>query len=147
MLPDAGIVTIYSDDIANHPERYRNGQTESVIMEGMHVMEAMPIGRRMFRRDVLKRAGYFREDFGLYGREDIEWAYRVERVCLEMGLKCYLLPDLRATHLGTEGNFEFETGGDSKEYHEFKQRELANPWQQQLLEYCEANNWPYYTPY
>lgn len=82
----------------------------------------------------------------MYGWEDIEWANRVERVCKEHNWINYVIPGLRARHLGSEGLLKYN-GNDDKAYHEMKQREATDPRKRELMDWCHANNYPYYNPY
>jgi hypothetical protein len=127
----------------------RNGKTQTwykSIIGGKEIVHAMPTGRRMFSKSLLKLTGYLREDFGLYGWEDVEWAHRAERVCDEKSLLYYVMPQLIADHLGTEGIKRYD-GQDESEYHKFKQREANDPKKIKLMEQCRKDNWPYYNPY
>lgn len=142
-IPDTGVACIYSQPIEKVPER-RRGEIEFV--NGLPVMRAMPIGRRIYKRELLKKIGYLREDFGLYGHEDVEWGYRAERVCDEQLLRYYMIPGQIAEHLGNEGVEAFN-GMDEKSYHEFKQCEVNDPHKEKLMTWCRQRKWPYYNPY
>lgn len=142
-IPETGVACMYSGPLSWVPERIRG---EEELRNGLKIRPAMPIGRRMFRRGLLRDAGFLREDFGLYGWEDVEWGYRVERVCREQGLLTYVLPEHVAEHLGTEGVVGYD-GKDEREYHAFKQREANDPKKQELMEWCHRNAYPYYNPF
>lgn len=149
-IPETGVASIYSGPLSDLPERARKGKGrgdwQREERNGLPFIHAMPIGRRMFRRELLRDAGYLREDFGLYGWEDCEWGRRVERVCDEQGLLYYVIPDQIAEHLGTEGIHGYD-GKDEREYHAFKQRESNDPAKQAVLRRCETENYPYWSPY
>lgn len=101
----------------------------------------LPFGRRIVSREFLtKRIGFLREDFGLYGWEDIEWAHRATRVCRQEGRICYSIPDNYAIHLGTHEL-------DPVDYRAFKTREGADPKRQDVFEQSRVMNFPYYNPY
>jgi len=138
-----GIAAMYSGPLSWVPERIRG---DEATIEGMRIRPAMPIGRRMYSRELLGRIGYLREDFGLYGWEDVEWGFRAERVCRELGLLTYVIPDQIAQHLGTEGIHTFD-GKDESAYHAFKAEEVKCKTKLQLMEWCRANDYPYYNPY
>lgn len=141
-IPNTGIASMYSGPLSWVPERIRGDER---IEAGIKIRPAMPIGRRMFSRDMLKKVGFLREDFGLYGHEDVEWGYRAERVCGQLKLLTYVLPDMIASHLGDEHHSD--EGIDTKEYREFKSREVDDPKKKELMERCRKENWPYYNPY
>lgn len=101
----------------------------------------LPMGARMFSRRILKLAGYLREDFGLYGWEDVEWAHRV----CHATLKIKLLPQM-PRHFGSEG-IEAYNGMDPPEYHAFKAKEARDPKKKELFERCRREGFPYYSPY
>jgi hypothetical protein len=110
------------------------------------VQPAMPIGRRMLSRRLLSEIGFFREDFGMYGWDDVEWGYRAERVCKEKGLQCLNLVNLTAEHLGTEGNVGYDHK-DEHAYWAWKKSQVDDPEKLALLKKCAAENYPHYNPY
>ena len=137
------VVSLYTKHISKVPERLRGPE---VSLGGHQVVEAMPFGARIFSRELLHAVGYLREDFGLYGPSDIEWAERAMRHCDRAGWKYVAMADEIADHLGDEG-INPHSGADSKEYHEFKQREISDPSKLEKLEWCLKKNYPYYNPY
>lgn len=142
-IPNTGVACMYSVTPDKVPERIRG---EKNVINGLPIIPAIPIERRIFRRELIQKAGHLREDFGLYGYEDCEAAFRYERVCKENGWLTYVIPDQIAEHLGTEGISDFN-GLDSKDYHEFKRRECRNPAKEEKFRWCNENKFPYYTPY
>jgi GT2 family glycosyltransferase len=144
-VPKTGIACMYSGPFSWVKERLRGPETGEVINDH-RIVRAMPIGRRMFSKWLLGKIGYLREDFGLYGWEDVEWGYRAERVCKELGLNYYAIPNSIADHLGTEGNSKYDTK-DDKEYWAFKQNQVQDQKKKELLNWCQKNNYPYYNPY
>lgn len=146
-IPTTGIACMYHRRLHEVPERMRKGNAwKKEKRAGLDIIHAMPIERRIFKRDLLGKIGFLREDFGLYGWEDVEWGYRAERVCDELGLLYYVIPDMHPYHLGTEG-MNAHDGNDDKEYHAFKQREARDIKKLELMEQCRAKNWPYYNPF
>lgn len=108
---------------------------------GLAFHPCLPWGRRLVSRELLmKKIGYLREDFGLYGNEDIEWAHRAVRVCQREGLLTYAIAGQRPVHLGIP---EY----DPSEYVAFKKREGDDPRKKALLRKYAEENYPYYTPY
>ena len=135
-IPNSDVIAMYSQPINKVSERVKG---DAQIINGLRIIPGLPIGRRIMRRDVFEKVGFLREDFGLYGWEDVEWAER----CLARGLFCYNIPFQIPEHLGTEGIKPFD-GMDAKAYHKFKQKETQNPKSLKLLQSCRENNYPYY---
>jgi GT2 family glycosyltransferase len=133
-IANTGVACIFHD---NPNVLLRNRQ----FSNGLEYLPCYPIGRRIVSRELLaKRIGYLREDFGLFGLEDIEWGRRAVRVCREDGLLTYAIPGQRAIHLGTEVV-------DGSEYRAFKRRENHDPRKAFVMATCHADNYPYYNPY
>ena len=108
---------------------------------GLPYHPCIPWGMRIVGRELLvRRIGYLREDFGLYGYEDLEWAHRAVRVCREQGLLTYAIPGLRAEHLG-------KAGQDPAEYRRFKEEEGRDHRKKQVLARCQIENYPYVNPF
>jgi GT2 family glycosyltransferase len=145
-IPETGIISVYSQPPEVVPERFKNDVAITEERNGLDIIPAMPMGAKMFRRSLLKFAGHLREDFGLYGWEDVEWGFRLRRVLEEQKQISYILPNFLAEHLGSEGIKEFN-GKDGEDYHAFKQREAHDPRKSELLAWCKDNEYPYYTPY
>jgi len=139
-IPTTDVVAMFSVPFAACTERLIG---EMNMCSAGNWQKAIPMGRRMMRRSVLSRAGYLREDFGLYGWEDVEWARR----CVAKGLNCYAIPGMVAEHLGTEGVKMFDGKGDSKDYHAFKQEQVKDPAKIALMHKCQVEGYPFYTPF
>lgn len=131
---------IWERPAARHPERILQRQTERYGYQSV-----LPLGARLFTRDLVRRAGFLREDFGLYGWEDVEWAHRAARTAAEFGLHCFLIPET-AEHLGSEGAYAYD-GKDDADYHAFKKREAEDPKKRELFEKCKREGFPYYNPF
>jgi len=134
-IPNTGVVSIYSVPCETLPERLRGPER---IAGGITIRPAMPMGRKAFSRELLKRAGWLREDFGLYGHEDVEFGYRMERVCREKGLLSYVLPQQVPRHLGDE---------DPEKYRNWKLDQAKDPEKIKLLNKLISWGHPYYSPY
>lgn len=148
-VPETGIASMYSCTLDWVPERKRkaaNNDWNRETINGYPIIHALPIERRIFSRELLKDIGYLREDFGLYGWEDCEWAERAVRVCDNLGLLYYVIPDQIAEHLGTEATQPYD-GKDEREYHNFKKQESADPKKQEVMTWCREHNYPYYNPF
>lgn len=141
-IPETGVISCYSTPCAAYmldqfQSRWRGQEHErnGVVIREAHVAEA-----RFHSREFLHKAGLFREDFGLYGYEDVEWAERAARVARENGWLNYVLPKLGyATHLP-------DTDGGAG-YGEFKADHNLMPWKKELAERCWSLGNPYYNPY
>lgn len=140
-IPNAGIVSIYSHPISKVPERLLQDRPVHPDLRA-----ALPMEARLLSKELFHQIGYFREDFGLYGYEDIEWAHRAVKVCHAKGLECYVFQNEIAQHLGSEGNNDFDAK-DGREYWEFKRAECKQEWKLKLLEQCKKRGYPYYNPY
>lgn len=143
VIPNTGVVSIYSQPINKVNERRRGEEKE---INGIKIIPAMPMEAKCYRMDLLRKAGHLREDFGLYGWEDVEHGFRVEKVAKEMGLLTYILPDMVAEHMGSEGVSSWN-GIDNFDYHQFKQKQSEDPEKAKLMEWCGKNDYPYYNPY
>lgn len=143
-IPNTGVACMYSQPISKVPERIRG---EEQVINGLRVRPALPFGRRILRRDLLtEKIGFLRQDFGLYGWEDVEWGERALRACAREGLLCYAIPDQVAEHLGTEG-VRMHDGKDPADYHAFKQAEVRDPHKMVVMEKARSAGYPYYNPY
>ncbi len=153
VLPGTAVACMYSKPLDECVERSLEpngrlgGGWKTNTTSKLPWMPALPMERRIFSRSFLSAAGYLREDFGLYGWEDVEWANRAARVARASGLITYVIPDQVPIHLGTEGIDTFKTGGDDAAYHAFKREQARDPDKFELLKRCGQNGWPYYNPY
>lgn len=144
-IPNTGVACIYSHHWTSKKERIREPYGRQVY-NGLEYVPAMPIERRIFKRSLLADFGYFPESFGLYSYDDLAWAYRAEKVCQEKGLLHYVIPDLVAEHMGTEGVAKYD-GKDDVEYHLMKKREAADPAKKAELQRLKGLGWPKFTPF
>lgn len=142
-ISNLGVMSMYSERIEVTPERIRGDAFE---LHGMKLRPAMPIGRRMFRRDLLQTAGYFHEGFGLYGWEDVAWGHTAEKACRILDLVCYNLGDEICQHLGTEGNVGYDHK-DEHEYWRWKKEQVNDPEKTELMKKLSSENWPGFFPY
>lgn len=142
-IPNTGVISLYS-----HPtEASLSGQLESRYLSTPYevpnwnvlIRESMACEARIHSRDFLMKAGFFREDLGLYGYEDVEWVERAKRVAQENGLINYCLADQPLAQHVIEG--------DTEDYKTFKKKENDQPWKaHKVVELWKAGN-PYYNPY
>lgn len=133
-IPHTGVACMFHHEV-------QDKQRPVEQCNGLAYHPCLPWGRRIVSRELLtKRIGFLREDFGLYGWEDIEWAHRATRVCREDGRICYSVPEKYATHLGT-------CELDPPDYRAFKTREGDDARKRERLEQSRAMNYPYFNPY
>ncbi len=142
-IPETGVACMYSHNLENCPERIYGPEK---TVKGKQIIPAMPIERRIFPRHLLSSVGYFPEDLGFYGFDDYCWARRCERICTDKGLLTYVIPGQKATHLGTEGISGYD-GKDSKEYHDFKRKEVTDPAKQLVILERMRSGWPKFSPF
>lgn len=149
-IPQTGVACMYSGPLCWVPERARFGTPDEPwkreTINGLDLIHAMPIGRRILSRSLLKEIGYFHEGFGLYGWDDVVWGCRAEKVCDEKGLLYYVIPDQMAHHLGTEGSVSFD-GKDESGYHAFKKKEVEDKSKHLLMSTLAKQGWPRFSPY
>lgn len=142
VIPETGVISCYSVPSAAYmldcfASRYLGPVFErsGILIREAHVAEA-----RLHSRDFLLKAGLFREDFGLYGYEDVEWAERAARVARQNGLRNYVLDSMdHAQHL--------DDGDGGKDYQALKTDENERKWKRELSEKCWELGNPYYNPY
>jgi glycosyltransferase involved in cell wall biosynthesis len=140
-IPNTGVACMF------HPTRAAELGDRVLHASGLAYQACTPWGRRIVSRELLtKKIGYLREDFGLYGWEDVEWGERAARVCREENLLTYSIPGFVPKHLGTEG-VRAHDGKDAADYHAFKRREAVDPAKKATLERCRALGHPYFNPY
>ncbi len=140
-IPDTGVVSLYSHPTdASLNGRLRHRYTaDTVQLGGLNITPSMPCEARMHSRDFLLKAGFFREDLGLYGYEDVEWVERAQRVAREQGLINYCISD--------QPYAEHVVEADSEEYKAFKKEQNDQPWKAaKVRELWDQGN-PYYNPY
>jgi GT2 family glycosyltransferase len=142
-IPETGVACIYSKPFKACPERLM-GPPETV--NGLPTQMALPIDRRIFPRATLRQVGYFREDMGLYGWEDVEWGHRAFIRCTNLGRRCYAIPDLVAEHLGTEGISAYD-GKDDAAYHAMKAAAVRDPEALRVMENARISGYPYVNPF
>lgn len=145
-IPDAGIVAIYNVPIEHVPERYRANRNIEIV-NGLPVYRAMPFDHFIIRRSIFQHVGYWREDFGPYGWSDVEWLYRCEKKLPEIGLNCYVIPNVVGGHYANDGQEEFLNPGDEADYVKWKAREAASKSNIDLIHKCQREGLPYYSPF
>lgn len=145
-IPETVCACMYTNKPEEVADRYMYAGRLETHKSGLSYIQAMPMDRRIFKRSLLKEVGYFREDFGLYGWEDVEWGARVMRYLREnKNLLSYLIPEHRPVHLQLEESYKNDPV--MQEYQEFKKKLSDNPENYKLLDWCFKNNYPFYSPY
>ncbi len=145
-IPETGVISCYSTP--NEATRKGTMASRYCVKEtrnGVNITRAMPFEARFHSRTLLHAVGLFREDFGLYGFEDCEWAGRVQRYTEREAMINYVLTDMPlAEHL--EDNDFGPTDVESEAYREFKKRENDNPDTLIRMDMAQALD-HYYNPY
>lgn len=136
--PQMACACVYSSRSPDVAKRYVGAPFR---FEHLDLVPALPFEARLFRRLLLHSAGYLREDFGLYGWEDVEWGHRVLRVCQEQGLQSVNVASMRIENLGNAGH------PDPEAYQAFKNEQAKDPAKIKLVQKCQAENYPFYSPY
>jgi len=119
-------------------------------MVGVHCVEAMPpiselgvheiftpFGNVLITRKALDAAGYFSPNYGMYGMDDSDYAFRLQR----MSFRNYYVPDLHSEHIGHDV-------GNGSEYRKMKDDSLnkaMDVWNSNTARYDETKN--YYVAY
>lgn len=132
-VPNTGVACMCNVPYEKAPERI---QGVKQVINGFEIVPALPLGFRVINKKILKECGYLREDFGLYGWDDVEWAHRISK---HSKMLHYIIPGYVPQH----DMFHAWDG----EYVEFKKREVADPSKQVKLQWCADNNYPIYNPY
>ncbi len=134
-VPDSGVAGIHSEKLS--PEKH-----DAVSIGGRTIHLAIPpkedavFGTRMFGREVLKKVGYFCEDYGTYSLCDNEYNSRVHH----SGFKNYYIDGPSGLHLGTDV-------GDGSAYRRMKDESMhkAGPvFTANMARYFETKN--FYLP-
>jgi glycosyltransferase involved in cell wall biosynthesis len=129
------------------PDNWANIFLENAVngiacMTSKNIEKHDAVGPKIIDKRVFTMAGYIREDFGLYGYDDVEWGLRVQKEMECIGFKCDF------EHLGTEAIAPWsEDSLESKEYHKFKRDEIASSRKWNLLKKCKEEGYKYYNPY
>lgn len=96
----------------------------------------------LISREMIRQAGYWREDLGMYGWNDVEWA---DRIRARRG-RTYMLPDYLVTR-AEDVNIPTRDGKDEITYRAWRDKEINDPAKHAKLAWCAKNNWPYYNPF
>lgn len=143
-IPNTGIISIFSQPLEKVPERVRG---LPYLIDGLPMVDCLPFGSRILPRKLLtEKIGFLREDFGLYGWEDVEWGERALKVLKENHLLSYTIPGVFAEHKGNEG-IKALNGSEDPAYHAFKQQEARDPRKIEVLQKARAEGHPYYNPF
>lgn len=134
-IPNTGVSCIlYREFKAAHVLKH------SRWSNGLCYVPQFPVECRFVSRKLLQaKIGYLREDFGLYGWEDVEWRRRATRICHQEGLLTYAIPGRRAEHLGPSC--------ETPEFRAFKEDQENDPRKEQLVCQYEHLGFPYFNPY
>lgn len=147
-IPNTGVISCYTETEPHDSRIYTDVHGIRSIPEdinGVTIQRARPVEARMHSKEFLFKAGFFREDFGIYGYEDAEWSDRANTTAFSQGMLNYYLPDLGfAKHLPDD---DFGRTIDGVEYHPYKRSVFADPRLRKLFAACWKEGSPYYNPY
>ena len=136
-------VCIYDEPYPSDPGRHYAGGAHIREVAGRRVYPAMPYARVMFRRELLKTVGYYREDLGLYGWCDVEWGYRYRH----HGVRSLVLHDFVKTRLPIPRHLITTAKDGTLDYREWRDKEIADPKKREVIDWCSANGYPHYDPF
>lgn len=139
LIPQTGVISCY----INKPGIGFDYPTANI--NGIPIKQCHPMHARIHSKEFLFQTGFWREDFGLYGYEDAEWADRANKVARENNLINYMLPELGRAELLTCEDFETKVNGEV--YWDFKQKLHSDPRRRGLMRWCKENGSPYYNPF
>lgn len=138
-IPNTATISCYTDE---HPGRRREPPE---VINGLTIQKAMPCEARICSKEFLLKAGFFREDFGLYGYEDSEWIDRAEVTARAHDYLHYVIPGMDlAAHL-KDDDFPHTFNGMS--YRDWKTKENSDPRKAILFKQLWEEGSPYYNPY
>ena len=121
------------------PDRWLPGA--EIVISGLRLKPAIQNGAMIFRRSLLTSAGYWREDMGMYGWNDIEWARRIA----SRNLRGYAVVDQLSPHLADDPNDKTMVSGVP--YRQWVNSERDHPSKQERLEACRIAGYPHFSPY
>ncbi len=111
------------------------------IIGGIRLIPALQNGSMIFRRSLLDTVGYWREDMGMYGWNDIEWGRRMAH----RKIRGFVFADLGSEHSPDDPSKPYFVNGIP--YRQWVNSHRDNPETQMKLQWCEANGYPYFNPY
>jgi GT2 family glycosyltransferase len=135
-----GIPCIYTQPINAVRERITG---DADVREGLAYQPALALERRFISRELFSAIGYFPEDFGLYGYDDLAWAMRAEQICYQRCVKSYVIPYV-AKHLTTEG---IAITNPRDGYESMKQKEVHDRRKKDVFQHRAKSGWPRFTPF
>jgi GT2 family glycosyltransferase len=143
--PATGVISCYSqyEEHTHEVSRFRGSKWHK-DRDARHVIRgALPVEARMHSKAFLFETGFWREDFGLYGYEDAEWADRADATAKRLGRINYVVKGQFSRHIDCSdfGNI----GG--MPYSAFKRQEHEDPRKRALYVACRREGSPYYNPY
>lgn len=141
-IPHTAAVCMFSSISKRHHRHRYLSEPEQI--QGINLTRCLPYEARMHSREFLMRTGFFREDFGLYGFEDLEWAGRAGRVAREQGLITYTTPKIAETIVGDDYEFLMPDGST---YQAFKDKYAHDEEGKRKWNNLIEANYPYYNPF
>lgn len=132
-------ICCYDCDWNSKAERTLPGEVRSIA--GVSCGPAIAFDTILFRRSLLSTAGYYREDLGMYGWNDVEWANRLKI----RNLRTFVLTDYVVERMPDLANYAMPETDTS--YREWRDREVADPKKKEVLKTAEEQGYPYYNPF
>jgi GT2 family glycosyltransferase len=114
---------------------------KAVKIAGWDMIPALQNGSMIFRRSLLKTVGYWREDMGMYGWNDIEWGKRMAH----RKVRGFVFKEYGSSHCGDDPHKPYFVDGIP--YRQWVNSHRDNPETQAKLQWCEANDYPYFNPF
>lgn len=140
--PETGMVFMYTVPLSKVMERNRASGPTILIDQGLAYRKALPMELLMYRRDILSKVGYYREDFSPYAWADVEWGMRAEKVMNELGIGYYLLENLYGQHIHDLPSF-----GTQEEYLAWKKMHVDSESNRNLMRKCIDEGHPFSSPF
>ena len=132
-------VCMYSSDPLTIPERIMG---PAKVIGGHRVAPSMAFETCLFKKELLERIGWYREDLGLYGWYDVEWGDR----CRFHKVNSVALLDLQKTRAEL-GPMTIRVNGEEVDYRAWRDAEIADTQKHAVLQVVADQKWPNYKPY
>jgi hypothetical protein len=96
----------------------------------------------LFKKELLERIGWYREDLGLYGWYDVEWGDRLRH----HKVNSVALLDLQKSRAEL-APMTIKVNGEEVDYRLWRDAEIADPQKHAVLQVVADQKWPNYKPY
>jgi len=128
------------------PERFYGPEFEEALPSGrtLKLRLGLPMGPRLFRRELLSIAGWIHEGFGKCEWDDVEWSSRVKERCMRLGLQSLAITSAMSTHIPNIGAPGL---GEDEAYRVMKASESHDPTKVVLLGNLASRGYPSFDPW